>query len=358
MDLTSVIVMESEYYHLLIPGSYGGLNKFRPKGYTKKEVKQWLQSQDPYTLHKPTRRRFPRRKVVVYGIDHQWQADLVDVAKLASYNDGYRYLLTCIDVLSRYAWVVPLKDKTGKSLVAAFTVIFKSGRRPIRLQTDKGTEFTNRVFQKFLRESDVHFFTTHNEETKASIVERFNRTLKTKMWKYFTHRETLTYLDALNDMVESYNRTVHRSIGMPPAEVTWANQTTVSKRLYGKTGSSPKCKFDLGDRVRLVKSKRTFKKGYLPNWTEELFTVVRCIETVPPVYVVKDDHGDILEGTFYAEELQKVIKKDDVYKIEKILKKRKRGRKVQYLVKWLGYPDSFNSWIFTSDVQKRGAPLT
>ena len=141
--------MESKYYHLPGPGSYGGLNKFQPKGHTTKQVREWLQTQDAYTLHKPPRRRFPRRRVIVYGIDHQWQADLVDVTKIATYNDEYRYLLTCIDVLSRYAWVVPLKDKTGKSLVSAFTLIFESGRRPIRLQTDKGTEFTNRVFQNF-----------------------------------------------------------------------------------------------------------------------------------------------------------------------------------------------------------------
>ena len=349
--------MESTYYNVVAPASYGGLSKFKPKGYTKKEVREWLQSQDTYTLHKPTRRRFPRRQVVVYGIDHQWQADLVDLAKLSSYNKGFKYLLTCIDVLSRYAWVVPLKDKTGKTLKDAFQVIFKSGRRPIRLQTDKGTEFTNRVFQKFLKEHDVHFFTTYNEETKASIVERFNRTLKTKMWKYFTHRETLTYVEVLSEMVASYNHTVHRTIGIPPAEVTWANQTTVSKRLYGRKGPKISCKFSPGDRVRLSKAKRTFKKGYLPNWTEELFTVVKCIETRPPVYLVKDDHGEILEGTFYAEEIQKVIKQDDVYKIQSVLKKRRKGRRVQYLVKWLGYPESFNSWIFKQDLQKRGVAV-
>jgi transposase InsO family protein len=146
----------------------------------------------------------------VYGIDHQWQADLVDLGKLASYNKGFKYLLTCIDVLSRYAWIVPLKNKTGKTLKEAFQVIFKSGRQPIRLQTDKGTEFTNRVFQKFLKENDVHFFTTYNEETKASIVERFNRTLKTKMWKYFTHRETIIYIDVLSEMVESYGAPKYR----------------------------------------------------------------------------------------------------------------------------------------------------
>jgi transposase InsO family protein len=158
----AVVNMESTYYNVVASASYGGLSKFKPKGYTKKEVREWLQSQDTHTLHKPTRRIFTRRCVVVYRIDHQWQADLVDLAKLSSYNKGFKYLLTCIDVLSRYAWVVPLKDKTGKTLKDAFQVIFKSGRRPIRLQTDKGTEFTNRVFQRFLKEHDVHFFTTYN----------------------------------------------------------------------------------------------------------------------------------------------------------------------------------------------------
>ena len=105
--------------------SYGGLSIFKPKGYMKEEVREWFQSQDTYTLHKPTRRRFTRRRVVVYGIDHQWQVELVDLAKLSSYTKGFKYLLTCIDVLSRYAWVVPLKDKTGKTLKDAFQVIFK-----------------------------------------------------------------------------------------------------------------------------------------------------------------------------------------------------------------------------------------
>ena len=173
--------MELTYYNLLAPASYGGLSKFNPKGYTKKQVREWLQSQDTCTLHKPTRRRFPRRRVVVYRNDHQWQADLVDLVKMFSYNKGFKYLLTCIDVLSRYPWVVPLTDKTGNTLKNAFQVIFKSGRRPIRLQTYKGTEFINRVFQKFLKEHDMHFFTIYNEETKASIVESFNRTLKAKM---------------------------------------------------------------------------------------------------------------------------------------------------------------------------------
>ena len=88
-----------------------------------------------------------------------------------------------------------------------------------------------------------------------------------------------------------------------------------------------------------------------------MLTVVNCIETRPPVYLFKDDHGEIVEGTFYAEELQKVIKTDDVYKIQHILKKRNMGQRVQYLVKWLGYPESVNSWIFKPDLQKRGVAV-
>jgi hypothetical protein len=131
----------------------------------------------------------------------------------------------------------------------------------------------------------------------------------------------------------------------------------VSKRLYGRKGPKKSCKFSPRDRVRLSKAKCTFKKGYLPNWTEELFTVVKCIETRPPVYLVKDDHSEILEGTIYAKEIQKVIEKDDVYKIQSVLKKRRKGRRVQYLVKWLGYPESFNSWISKQDLQKRGVAV-
>ena len=109
--------------------------------------------------------------------------------------------------------------------------------------------------------------------------------------------------------------------------------------------------------VLLSKAKRTFKKGYLPNWTAQLFTVEKCIETKHPAYLVKDDHGEILEGTFYAEEIQKVIKQDDVYKILSVLKKRRKRRRVQYLVKWFGYPESVNNWIFKQDLQKCGVAV-
>ena len=349
--------LKKVYYTPSHASSYGGINAIKrvvPKKY-KKQVQPWLSQQDTYTLHKPVRYRFPRRRIIVGGIDHQWQADLVDVSRLSKYNKGTKYLLTCIDVLSKYAFVVPLKNKTGQSLVDAFHQIFKSGRRPLALQTDKGTEFTNRVFQKYLHDNNVDFFTTENEDIKCSIAERFNRTLKTKMWKYFTKHDTLVYHDVLVDLVKSYNHSYHRSIKTQPVLVNETNQEEIWQNLYGSSMmmSPGRQKFQVGDHVRISKAKRTFKKGYLANWTREIFTVVKCHPGNPPVYVLQDYKGEILQGTFYSQEIQKVtVTADKLYKIEAIIKERKRGKQTQCLVKWEGYPATFNSWINKSDLKK------
>lgn len=149
------------------PASFGGLDAVyravKEKGKSKisrKQVEDWLSQQDVYTLHKPARRHYKRSRVIVPGINAQFQADLVDVQSLSRYNKGYKYLLTCLDVFSKYAWVLPLKTKQGQELVKAFRTILSSGRKPLKLQTDQGTEFLNRVFQKFLRDNNIDFF--HN----------------------------------------------------------------------------------------------------------------------------------------------------------------------------------------------------
>ena len=190
------------------------------------------------------------------------------------------------------------------------------------LQTDKGLEFRNPSFQNLLREHGVHHFATHNEETKASIVERFNRTLKTRMWKYFTKHQTVRYLDKLPDLLHSYNNTYHRTLGMAPSQVNETNQEIVWQRLYGQDGGG-KPKFTVGDRVLISKAKRQFKKGYMANWSEELFTITDAHRSDPPVYRLVDEHGEILEGSFYEPELQKVsVPKDKLYRIETVSRRR------------------------------------
>ena len=350
--------LTSVYYDPKRSGGFGGVDRLYKEvkkegkfNISRKKIKEWLMKQDAYALHKPIRRRFKRNRVTVGGIDQQWQMDLADMQSMQKFNDGYRYLLVCIDVFSKYAWVVPLKNKKGPSLVEAFKIILASGRKPEKIITDQGTEFFNKHFKALLKDEDIELYNTYNE-TKASVVERLIRTLKTRMWRYFTAKKTMRYIDMLPDLVYSYNHTIHRSIKKKPADVTVDNEKQVWHTLYDDRDEVKhvKYKFNIGDQVRISKIKRTFEKGSLPNFSKEIFTVSKQIPRDPPVYKLKDYDGEELKGTFYEKELQKVIKPDDVYEVEKILKKRGRGRNVQYLVKWLGYPNKFNSWVSASEI--------
>ncbi|XP_067030741.1 uncharacterized protein [Acropora muricata] len=343
-------LLERLYYESNRPSALGGVEKLyraaKKHGITRSEVIAWLQLQPGYTLHKPARRRFRRNKVFVNGIDDQWQADLVDLQSLSRWNRGHKYLLTCLDILSKYAWVVPLKTKTGSELVKAFTKIFQQGRKPDKLQTDAGTEFKNKTFQTFLKQHHVHHFVTYNE-TKAQVVERFNRTLKQMMWRLFTTGSSYHYLDKINDMVNgNYNQTFYRSIKMKPSEVTAMNSQQVWRTIYGKQSSSVNYKFKVGDQVKISKHKRVFEKSYLPNWSEETFTVAQRIARGPPVYKLKELDGELIKGTFYETELQKVIEpKDHLFRVEKVLRRRGKGGQAEVLVHWKGWPKKYDSWI-------------
>ena len=222
----------NRYHDPRAPGSLGGVQRFaKAHRLPLKKVQRVLERDLAYTLHKPRRRRFPTVPVIVGGLDDQWVADLVEVQPLAKYNRGIRYLLTVLDVLSKYAWVQPLKDKTGVALVHAFEKILKGRRRhPNRLQTDRGKEFYNRTFQRWLDEQGIQHFSTE-WDAKASVVERFNRTLKERLYRYFTAANTLQFDDVLPELVQGYNATRHRSIGMAPQDVTWDNEEAVWKRL-------------------------------------------------------------------------------------------------------------------------------
>ena len=176
-------------------------------------------------------------------------------------------------------------------------------------------------FRNSYVKTTLSFFTVKSG-LKASVVERFNRTFKNKMYKYFTTKDTLTYIDVLPKLVKSYNNTYHRSIKMKPTQVTEAYEAKVWDTLYGSDVQKRlRFKFQVGDRVRISKVKRMFEKSYLPNYPEEMFTIYKRFARQVPVYKLKDDAGEILDGTFYEAELQKVIKGDDVYRVEKVLRK-------------------------------------
>ena len=296
-------------------------------------------------LHKPITRNFRKRRVKSNGIDKIWAADLVEMQKYSEWNKGIKYLLMVIDVFSKYGWIVPLKDKKTESVSSAFDTIFKkSKRKPHKLWTDKGSEFISKHFKEFLKKISIKLYHTENEE-KSSIVERWNETMKNKMWKMFS-----VFWDKLEKLVDDYNNTYHSSIEMTPTEASKKeNENKVFANLYGDLiYLKPKNpKFSIGDKVRISKYKRrVFDKGYTPNWTEEVFVVDKVMLTKPVTYHIVDLIGEKVEGSFYEKELQKA--KQQTFRIEKVV--RRDNKKKKALVKWKGYSDKFNSWVSFKDL--------
>ncbi|KAL9965185.1 hypothetical protein ACROYT_G028950 [Oculina patagonica] len=185
---------------------------------------------------------------------------------------------------------------------------------------------------------------------KAVVIERFNRTLKNKMYKQFTIQGNTQYLEMLPILVKEYNNTKHSSIKMTPTEASKEkNQGIVYLNLYGDMEPlSAKPKFKVGDKVRISKYKRkVFDKGYTPNWSEEMFVITKIQHTNPITYKIKDLNDEEIKGSFYEPELLKA--KQDVFRIYKVI--RRDYKKKQALVKWKGYSDDFNSWIPFKDLQ-------
>ena len=304
-------------------------------------------------LHKPIRKKFPKRHVFASAVDAIWAADLVEMQSFARENKGYKYILMIIDVFSKYGWAIPLKSKTGLEVANAFQQLWKTQSPPQKLWTDKGKEFYNKHMSELLRKHSVDLYSTENEE-KSSVVERWNRTIKRFMWKYFTANNTMNYIDILPDLIEKYNNTYHRSIKCTPSFARApSSYQHVHDALYNRGGKAvtvKKSTFKVGDRVRIFKKKKTFEKGFTPNWTEELFIVSAVRPTKPVTYKIKDLKGEDIKGSFYQQELQKT--KQEVYRIEKVLKKRTRNGTKEVYVKWKGYGNDFNSWIPESDIQR------
>jgi len=340
---------KNRYYRVKEAGSYGGVDALvRESGVDKDKIKNWLEFQDAYTLHAPVRRKFARRKTIVSGPLEQYQADLIDVHAIKKDNDGYTFLLTVTDVFSKYSYVVPIKNKTSSEIIRAFDIVLAEGGKPRSLQTDKGTEFTNKPFQNYLKKHGIHYFHSENDDIKCAIVERFNRTLKEKLWRIFTHRSMHRYVDVLSDVVFAYNNSYHRSIKMRPSEVNMSNREDVWHSLYGGVPSDRPPTLKIGDKVRISETRVVFKKGYLPKWTIEIFTISKILKTSPITYRIRDYNDEELSGSFYSHELQKVGDKD-VFAIERVLKRQKN----KIYVKWLGYPNTFNSWISKNALRKK-----
>lgn len=323
---------------------YSALNKKIPK----KDIKNWLKHQLTYTLHARKRKHYKRDKYLVDNISEQWQTDLIDLRSIASENDGFNFIVVIIDIFSKYAWTVPIKRKTPDEIIRAFETIFhKTDERPIYLVSDRGKEYVNQKFQKFLKKRNIIYYSANNDDTKACIAERFVRTIKELIFKYMTSRNTLRYVNVLDDLTSSYNNRYHSSIGMTPSQVNPKNILEVWNNLNKFKRGKTTEKFKVGEYVRVSKQAHIFAKGYLPNFSDEIFIVKQVLEHESIiVYKLKDLMEEDIEGTFYEEELQAVIKDDNtVYRVDKILKTRKNKGRSEVFVEWKGWPSKFNSWI-------------
>ena len=258
---------------------------------------------------------------------------------LSKYNRGIKYLLCAIDLFSKYAWVVPLKEKRGITVVNAFQKKSKGPRKPYKIWVGQGGGLYNNLFKRFLKINNTDMYSAYNEG-KFVVAERFIRTLKNKIFKHMTAVSRNVYFDVLDDIVDKYNDTGHRTIKMKPIDVA-----SDSYAEYNEDSNVTKPKFKVGDHVRISKYKNIFAKGYTPNWSEEVFVVSKIKNTVPGIYVVSELNGEEIAGSFYEKEPQKTNQKQ--FRIEKVIKR--KGDK--FYVKWKGYDDSFNSWINKKDLE-------
>ena len=301
-------------------------------------------------LHKPAIRKFRKLRVFTPAVNWIWACNLADLSMYSRSNKGFKYLLCVIDTFSKYGYIVPIKFKNAEETAKAFESLFKSEKNPPKFcWMDKGTEFWNKkVIENVMKKYGVKMYTTENEE-KSCIVERWIRTMKSIMFRYFTAARTRNYISVLPKMVLKYNNTYHRSIKCMPTQAKIPiNYQSVFDSLYPKLDAPAKAVFKIGDVVRIVRKKGKFEKGFLPNYTEELFKVTEVRTTNPVTYKLEDLEGEAIIGTFYKQDLQKSTQ--NVYFIEKVLRRRVCNGVKEAYVKWSGYSDRFNQWIPASDV--------
>ena len=340
------------YYDPSHPASYEGekvvYDAVKREGKYKishKQVREWLQNQDAYSLNNSVKRNFQRGRVIVAGIGDQWDADLASFARDSDENDGYKYLLVVIDIFTRYAWIEPIKDKTSREIVRAFNRIIMKGRKPRRLRTDAAKDFTSKGFQEYLETKDIAHFTTHSER-QANYVERFIKTIKSRIWRHIRSQNSRRYIDILQKLVDSYNKSWHSGILSEPINVNKQNESRLWWQMYWpkdikikKESKDKKVKFlfKVGDKVRISHLRSAFQREYDIKWSGEIFKISkRFVRQNQPMYRIIDFFNKPVKGTFYQKELQKVnVKNTDIFKVEKVLKYKGRGRNRLAKVRWL-----------------------
>jgi len=309
-------------------------------------------------IHAPVRRVKEHRQVVVNGPNDIWTSDAINLTlyekdkAFAGTNDGYMYASVWMDCFTRYAYAVPQKRLTAEATWTAFEEAMAQARaKPRLLWVDQGSDYTSKYFKAKAKAAGITVYHVFTGESKAAMAERLNRTIIERLFRMMTARQSRRWIDILPDVMRWYNdQHVHAALGMTPAaaaKLSPAGQQELWLRQYGHVSESAPATIAVGSWVRISRARAAFdKRARDGNWSTEPFEVVRIRNSSPPLYFLRDLLGEDIAGGFYSGELQYVgDERPTTFLVESVLKRRTvRGQK-QVLVRWLGLPPKFDSWI-------------
>ena len=331
----------------------------------REQVDEYLKELRGHYLHAPLKKKFPRRRVTAATFNEILGMDLADFVQHKNANENLRYMLVGVDLFSRKAYAQMMPDKTCASTIKAFQKMFPGKKIPYRsIWSDMGGEFNCKEFKDYLKRKGLKIYFATNF-AKVSIAERFIRTLRMKIKRFMSQMHTENYIDSLQDIIASYNKTFHRSIGTSPDSVSAENSDQVFQVLhppnFRKRNSMRPYKFNVGDLVRVsdLYKGATTKESQHRNWTEEIFRIIsrKRPDTVIPIYVLADLKGGEdgkIQGTWYEEELRPALNLDKNKFLDPKWKitERKEGRQRLYNVKFEGWPEKFNEDVTLKELNE------
>ena len=318
------------YYNPSSPGGYRGPEalweeaKIHIPLLKKKQVYDFIQGQKTYTKHQQYRGVKKYRKVYAKRARYLIQMDLLDFRKHVNENNGYNYILCAIDAFTKKLWTFPLKRKSADE-VHREIFFFLMRERPEKIQTDQGTEFINATLGETERRMDPPIKHYHTWSIKkASIVERVQRTLRNRLGKIWEKNGNHRWIDVIANITESYNNSVHRSIGMKPNDVGPQHHQLIYDRLYPDPSPAQALKlakeaqkltshFRVGDYVRMLEYRTLFRKESDQAWSSRVFRIRRIIMSTPVTFQIEDLYGDPIKGGFYSRQLIKVKPSEDEF---------------------------------------------
>lgn len=348
----------TKYQDTKFPGAYAGVGKFyraikkdNKFKITRNQVKNFLQSQSHYTLLKNAKYKYQRNRVITPYAGYQIDLDTAHILNYAKENGGFKYIIGAIDCFTKVAHTIAVKSLKAADFIPALEKLLAKFEKIENCRTDRGSEFKSSSAKELFNKLRINHFMVNNDETKSNIIERFFRTLKSMLYRYMLHRNTHKWIDQLENITMNYNSSFHTSIQQSPSSVKPEDEYKIWKLLYETNRPDrifTKFRFDINDTVRISVTKHAFSREFDESWSREHFFITdRFTKDIKPVYTLKDLENEGLMGVYTEEELQKVyIPNDEIYIIEKI----ERRSKGKVLVRWLGWPPKFSTWIRSNEL--------